>query len=202
MLDFGMRITKCGVMNAELDAGYKVMKILITGKPGIGKTTVIRTVATKLKAAVNDILLRGFITEEKREGGRRIGFGIEDWEGGKGTLSHVESKSVCRVGRYGVEIEAFEKIAIPSLEIPKEGQKVLYLIDEIGKMECFSESFYRAIREIFEGDYPVVSTIAMGGHPFIREIKSRPDITVIRLDTKNREMVPEKIVDTILRKFR
>ena len=177
------------------------MKILITGKPGIGKTTAIRKIAEKLREKHKDLELRGFTTGEIRERGRRIGFAVEDWKRREGILSHVESKSRKRVGRYRVEIEAFEKIAIPSLEICKPGQKVLYLVDEIGKMECYSERFCRAIREIFEAEYPVVSTIAMGGHPFIREIKSRPDITLVRLDMKNRNMVPEKIVNTILQTF-
>lgn len=191
---------KSGFESAELDCGM-LMKILITGKPGIGKTTVIRNVAIKLKALRNDILLRGFITGEIREEERRVGFAVEDWEGRKGILSHVKSQSRERVGRYGVEIDSFEKIALPSLEILKGEKKVFYLIDEIGKMECFSDRFCRKIREIFESDYPVVSTIAMGGHPFIREIKSREDITLIRLDMKNRKMVVEKIANTILQKL-
>ncbi|MBN1902729.1 NTPase [Candidatus Sumerlaeota bacterium] len=173
------------------------MKILITGKPGIGKTTVIRNAAAKIKSAGNDVIIRGFFTGEIREEGRRVGFMVEDWEGCKGTLSHIESKSNFRVGRYGVEIDAFEKIALPSLEIPQKNKRILFLIDEIGKMECFSEKFRKKIREIFESDHAVVSTIAMGGHPFIHEIKSLPDITLIRLDMKNRSLVADKIVRTI-----
>jgi nucleoside-triphosphatase len=176
------------------------MKILITGKPGIGKTTVIKTAAAKIKAAGTDIFLRGFFTGEIREKGRRMGFSVEDWEGRKEILSHVESLNICRVGRYGVEIESFERIALPSLEIPEQGKRALFLIDEIGKMECYSARFCQKIREIFESEYPIISTIAMGGHPFIREIKSRSDPTLIRLDIKNRNLVPDKIVNIILQK--
>jgi nucleoside-triphosphatase THEP1 len=86
-------------------------RILITGVPGVGKTTLVRKVVEKL-----DVPLRGFYTEEIREQGKRVGFKLRTIEGKEGVLAHIHSTSRFRVGKYGVEVRAFEEIAVPELE--------------------------------------------------------------------------------------
>jgi nucleoside-triphosphatase THEP1 len=48
--------------------------VLITGPPGIGKTTLVQSVCGKL--VDKGLRLRGFYTEELREGRNRIGFDV------------------------------------------------------------------------------------------------------------------------------
>ena len=60
--------------------------LLLTGSPGVGKTTVIRRVAAELPGWH----ARGFTTEEIRVGGRRTGFGLETLDGRAETLAHVD----------------------------------------------------------------------------------------------------------------
>src|ERR671922_1243146 len=89
-------------------------KILLEGRPGVGKTTVARRLAEHLRAA--DVSLRGFTTEELREGRRRVGFAVETFAGERATLAHVDLPGPPRVSKYGVDVAAFERVALPALE--------------------------------------------------------------------------------------
>ncbi|MFQ5957268.1 MAG: nucleoside-triphosphatase, partial [Candidatus Brocadiales bacterium] len=74
-----------------------VKNILITGRPGVGKTTVVKKVLSAL-----DIKPGGFYTEEIRAGKERQGFMIKTFGGKSGVLAHVDNRGGPRVGRYGV----------------------------------------------------------------------------------------------------
>ncbi len=67
---------------------------LVTGVPGIGKTTLIRNLCEHL-ASLNP---EGFYTEEIREGGIRKGFAMASLDGKRSVFSHVNVKSRCQVG--------------------------------------------------------------------------------------------------------
>ena len=86
-------------------------KILLTGVPGVGKTTIIKEIARLLgKEAA------GFYTEEKRHGNRRVGFDIVTLDGRTAALSHVNMKGGHRVGKYGVDLEGIDSVAVPAME--------------------------------------------------------------------------------------
>ena len=61
--------------------------ILLTGKPGVGKTTLIQKLVKALKRPA-----RGFFTVEMREGGRRVGFKLVTLDGREGVLAHENIK--------------------------------------------------------------------------------------------------------------
>lgn len=161
--------------------------LLITGVPGVGKTTLIKNLADVLK----DTGPVGFYTSEIRERGIRKGFELVGLHGGKGILSHVDIKGPYRVGKYGVDVSGFERFldAIP-LSGPSPG---IVLIDEIGKMECFSERFKERVVEILESGRPLVATIALKGSGFIAEVKSRKDVTLLDITRHNRDTLVAEI---------
>ena len=100
-------------------------KILITGRPGIGKTTVIQKVLERMKPMAG-----GFFTEEIRKRGNRLGFRVRDIHTGKeGILAHVEHRGGPRVGKYGVDIDSFEEIGVAAL-VEAMGREGCVVIDE------------------------------------------------------------------------
>ena len=157
--------------------------ILITGRPGAGKTTLIRKLSEQLK----DLHPVGFYTEEIRENKMRKGFELVGFSGNKGILSNVNIRSPYHVGKYKVNLKGFE-LFLESLTL-KDDSAILIIIDEIGKMECFSPSFRKLIRETLNSKKLFIATISLKGSGFIDEIKRRDDIELVLLTEDNRNFL-------------
>jgi nucleoside-triphosphatase len=162
--------------------------LFLTGRPGIGKTTVIRRIGAELDSA----RLRGFTTEEIRAGRQRVGFRLETFDGRSLVLAHIENRSPQRVGRYGVDVAAFDQL-VDSVLSPEDGE-ALYLIDEIGKMECLSGRFVGAVTAVLDSTAPVIATIAVRGDGFIQRVKRRPDADLWEVTRANRDALPLRAV--------
>jgi nucleoside-triphosphatase len=165
--------------------------LFLTGKPGIGKTTVIQKTIEKLSVPVT-----GFHTGEIREGPQRVGFSIVTLDGKQGILAHVRLKGKFKVGRYTVNLEDIERVAVPAMT-PKSPAEVV-VIDEVGKMECFSEAFRRSLVSALDGPNTVLGTIAVRGTSFIESVKSRADMTILEVNFGNRNELPEKLASMLL----
>jgi nucleoside-triphosphatase len=157
--------------------------LLVTGPPRCGKSTLIERLAMQIRRP-----LTGFFTREIREKGVRAGFSIEPLEGKKGILAHIKSRSPRKLGRYGVNLEEFESLAIPAM-IPSGSDQII-IIDEIGKMECFSPRFREALIHTLDLPNPVISSIAQKGTPFIEKIKERNDVLLVTISEENRDSLP------------
>jgi len=168
----------------------RIRNIFLTGPPSSGKTTVIKRVLKKLERKVT-----GFHTEELKKNGKRVGFLMKTLDGKEGLLGHEEIKSRFHIRRYGVSIENVENLAVPS--ITPRSQDEIIIIDEIGKMECFSEKFREAALKALDARNVVLGTIAVGGTDFIRKVKERRDIKIYEVTTQNRDVLPENLVEEI-----
>jgi nucleoside-triphosphatase len=161
--------------------------LLLTGTPGIGKTTVIRRVADRLR----DEGLRGFYTEEIREKGERRGFRLVSFGGTTHIIAHVDFPKSHRVGKYGVHVETLDNAA--ALVRP-DAKACMYLVDEIGKMECLSEHFVAAMRILITSGIPIVATIGARGGGFIAEVKCMPACELWQVTHANRDDLPARIL--------
>jgi nucleoside-triphosphatase len=178
-------------MDSCIVAVADVMKknIFLTGAPSSGKTTVIKTLISMLDAPA-----KGFYTEEERDAERRTGFLMKTLDGKEAYLAHQDIESDFRIRRYGVSIENVEELAVPAIQ-PK-GDSII-ILDEIGKMECFSEKFKNAALGALDSPNIVVGTVTLGGDEFIRGIKGRKDLEIIEVTLQNREALAARILERI-----
>ena len=158
--------------------------ILYTGFPGCGKSTIIEKIVRRI-----DRPSAGFFTREIRKAGRRIGFSITTLDGQHGVLAHIDIRSPRRVGRYGVNLRDIDMIAVPSMT-PANDQ-VIIVVDEIGKMECFSGLFRQTLIKVLDSANTLVGSIALKGDAFIDAVKKRTDTLLITVSEKNRDYLVE-----------
>jgi len=155
--------------------------LLLTGLPGVGKTTLIRGVVTSL----GSMPAAGFYTDEIREAGGRVGFRATTLDGRTLVMAHVNFAGPARVGRYGVDLAVVEALGESILR--QAPRTALVVVDEIGKMECLSSAFVRAVRTIVDGSRPLVATIGMKGVPLLDELRHRPGVTLWEVTVSNRD---------------
>lgn len=164
--------------------------MLLTGSPGSGKTTVAGRVVEALRERGEP--LAGFLTAEIRRGGRRTGFTIRGVGGLERTLA-VRGGPGPRVGAYGVDLKAFEEVALLEVENGLELGSTL-VVDEIGKMELLSERFRGLVPAIFESPC-VLATVGDLHDPLLDELRSRAD--VLTLPVFGREIDAAELADVV-----
>lgn len=166
--------------------------ILLTGKPGVGKTTLILKVLSNLNCDV-----MGFYTQEIRKGNTRVGFElVEISDEKREVFAHIDFDKRYRVGRYGVDISILEEIGVESI---KRGiiEKILIVIDEIGKMELYSQRFQEAVTLALNSPSPVLATITRSSIPFVNDVKQRKDVTILAITRNNRDELLEKLIASL-----
>lgn len=165
--------------------------VLVTGLPGCGKTTLIKTLARDLSR----FRPAGFYTEEIRRQGQRTGFRLVGLNGSTGLLAHVDLGGRPRVARYGVEVGQLETFL--------EDQRLdrlethLVLIDEIGKMECLSPRFVDLVRHLLDSPKIILATVALKGSGLIAEVKLRSDVLLVQATPENRDTLARNLAERV-----
>jgi len=162
--------------------------LLLTGKPGTGKTALIREAISKTR-----IRAGGFYTEEMRTGGVRQGFRIVTLDGREAILAHVNISSPYQVSKYKVDINSLDKVGVPAIRQALKEYDVT-IIDEIGKMELLSLQFREAVRQAIGSGKKVLGTIMLGPHPFADEVKSHPEVELLLVSRDNRNQALGEIL--------
>lgn len=127
-----------------------------------------------------------------------MGFRVEDIHSGEqGILAHVDHAGGPRVGKYGVDVPSFERVGVGALRaaLRREG---CILIDEIGKMELYSEAFREAVADVFDSDRPVLATIPVHRNPFLDRIRQRGDVKLIEITRANRDALAQQLAKMLL----
>ncbi len=163
-------------------------RIIITGRPGVGKTTLIESVTSELPIPIG-----GMITKEIRKCGHRVGFSIIDLASRlEGVLAHIHQPNGPKIGRYRVNLNDLRNIGIGAIDRAVEEQR-LVVVDEIGPMEITSPSFIPAVKRVIESNLPfIISTHANLNHPFIHSL--RQQFCLYRVKTGNRDQLVKRII--------
>jgi nucleoside-triphosphatase len=165
-------------------------RIFLTGEPGCGKSTVLMKVVDSLKH--KGLKVGGFVTPETRKNGKRIGFKVVDIDSNEeGILSSINQKTGHSVGKYRVDISDFERVALKALDFAMKECDVI-CIDEIGKMELFSEKFREKLKEILSTDKPLVCALHRN---LINQYERCGKILYVTHD--NRETLQEDVINSL-----
>ena len=186
--------------------------LLITGWPGVGKTTAVRAVAERLRA--RGARVDGFVTLERRDAatGARVGFDAVNLDGSRRAPLAIakargqDAATTPRVGKYAVDVESFESVALSVIE--RSHDVDVLVVDEIGKMELLSPRFERAMREwlLPEDDAKarrprpiLVCTVAKKGEGLIARAKARATArgSLVDVTVANRDSLVEDIVTRV-----
>ena len=162
--------------------------LLIVGRPGIGKTTLMKRLTQSLQGRPID----GFLTEECREREQRVGFWLSPLDGRQVLLAHRRMETGRRVGPYKVNVDVLETVAVPVIHRGIQRACVLFL-DELGKMELCSQPFQEAVQEAFDRGPSIVATGGIQSIPFLNTLKRRRDVELVPLTGANRDLVEEEL---------
>ncbi len=169
----------------------RILNIILTGPPRIGKTTIIQTVLSR-----TDKECAGFYTEEIREGNQRVGFRLVTLNNSNCIMAHKKVKGKYKIGKYGVNLDCIEEIGVKAI-IEGIARQKLIIIDEIGKMELFSRRFKNIVVDALDSNSFVLGTILFRHHPYCDMIKRRRDVKLIEVTKSNRN----SLIDTIISKI-
>jgi len=171
-----------------------VPKIGITGMPSVGKTDTLIKIIEKIEQS--GYTVEGMITEPIIEKKKRVGFYVMDWQTKeKEVFAHLTLDAKDRVGKYGVDVNALEKIGIPAIEKAIEDDDIhIVIIDEVGKMEMLSEKFCEVVIDALDSDKPILVTLHKKSRsPLLQDVRRRDDIRILEVTPVNRNLLPYKI---------
>ncbi|HDS45603.1 MAG TPA: NTPase [Methanomicrobia archaeon] len=170
------------------------LKIGLTGKPRIGKSTIVKVVIERLKA--DGVPVGGMLTADLREHGRRVGFTIEDIRTGEtGVLAHVQLPTRGpTVGKYTVNLTDLDNIGARSIvEATIRPEIKLIIIDEIGTMELKSRNFIEAVERALASEKHLVVTVHQRSmHELVQRI--RRTFEILEVTEANRDDLPTMVM--------
>jgi len=168
--------------------------IVLTGAPGVGKTTAVICVARALKE--RGMKVGGIVSRELRTNNMRIGFEFIDLTtNDRNVLASVTGKGA-KVGKYFVNVAGC-RFAAERLTNAIRNSEVI-ICDEIGPMELKSRDFIDSVKNLLDVDKKVIVVVHHKlQHLLIDEFKNKSSL-LINLDLENREKVNEMLLDKLI----
>lgn len=169
----------------------------VTGRPGVGKTTVLLKVIEGFR--VRGYSVGGMISREVRQRGTRIGFEIIDLKTNeKGWLAHISQPTGPQVSKYRVNLHDLDAVGVKAIQEALRKSHIV-VIDEIGPMELFSQAFRRVVEDALNSSKLVTGVIHHSARdPVLEELKRRDDADVETVTLENRNSVHKIIIESAL----
>ncbi|MCW6158412.1 MAG: NTPase [Thermoplasmatales archaeon] len=172
------------------------VKISLAGLPGVGKTQTLMKTIDILEKEGN--VVGGILTEKVMDGKESVGLKVLDWHSKTSIIfAHKSINSRIRIGKFGVDLKAFDQVAVPAIEWSKDNADVI-VIDEVGKIEQESKPYTEIVKEVLELDKMMILTLhKKGRNPLLQEVKKRDDVRSLEVTQINRTLLPYKIAQLL-----
>lgn len=157
------------------------MKILVTGLPRIGKSTLVESVLANIKNK------QGFSTGQITENGQRVGFNLVTAANQKAVFAHINLDTPYRLGRYAVNVSVLDNTIVSLFNFTPD--QLLY-VDEIAPMELFSPKFKSLVNTYLESPNDFFGAISLiSDAKFIVRIRQAKNNILFTLTPENRQDV-------------
>jgi nucleoside-triphosphatase len=169
--------------------------IVLTGAPGVGKTTALIRVARELKE--RGVKVGGIVSRELRTNNNmRIGFEFIDLTtNDRNVLASITGNGP-KVGRYFVNVAGCRFAAERLMNAVRNSDVII--CDEIGPMELKSREFIDSAMNLLDVEKKVIVVVHQKlQHLLIDEFRNKSSL-LIKLDLKNREKVNEILLDRLI----
>ncbi|MEG2338680.1 MAG: nucleoside-triphosphatase, partial [Clostridium sp.] len=173
--------------------------ILLTGHPGVGKTTLLYKIIERLNLSIGGFKVDRYInqigsTETKTFILSSLFNGIDNFK-----IAKVRSTD----SSFDMNIfpEEFEKASIAIINRSIMERDVIVL-DEIGVMESNSPLFKQSIIDSFESPKLVIGILKGRDAPFLNSIRNRDDVDIINVTCENRSSLLQTILDMLQNHFK
>jgi len=166
---------------------------IVTGDPGVGKTTVVMRVAETLKQ--RGLKVGGIISREIRSNNVRIGFEFVDLTTNeRATLSSITGRGP-RMGKYFVDLDGCS-FAVEKLSKAIKDSDVI-ICDELGPMEFKSKEFVDCAKDMLQLDKPIIVVVHKRlQHLIIDQFRKKASF-LINVDLQNRNKAPDLLLDRL-----
>ena len=167
--------------------------IVLTGAPGVGKTTAVIRVASALKE--KGVKVGGIVSRELRTNNMRIGFEFIDLTtNDRKGLASISGNGP-KVGKYFVNVAGCRFAAERLMDAVRNSDVII--CDEIGPMELKSREFKDSVKSLVDVDKKVIVVVHQKlRHPLIDEFRNKSSL-LINLDSENREKVNVILLDKL-----
>ena len=162
--------------------------VLVAGRPGIGKTALIY----RLYRDLTPLLVRGFYKEAIYENDILKGFRISTFNFKELILAHIHIEGPDRFNEFGLNLDGFDAILTDQFNQNKPVE--LFLIDEIGPMECRSKFFRETFVRLLDSEIPVIATVAAIDVLDVLSIKNRKDMALLKMTISNRDTIWKNVL--------
>lgn len=155
--------------------------LLLCGGPCVGKSALIKQLASQ----VDKLDIGGFYTEPEYDARQRVGFKVKTFDGAEVLAAHINTQSNERVGKFGVDSTALDSIMQHAMNV----EPAIFLIDELGKLECKSAYFRQRMEALLEANVVMVVTAPLKGTSLLEKYQNHPNVLKIRINETNAEQV-------------
>jgi len=167
------------------------MIILLSGKPGVGKSTIIEKFITDYNG-----LMSWVVTKEIRDSkGKRVGFKAINFLNEEGIISHkfnIQSNII--IGANRVDLLKIDQLFTRTLSSSHGNSNDLTIIDEIGPIQLLSKKFIQQLDRLFTSGSNLLTTIHFNDNR-VEKYKKNPKTILFEVSEENREILPVVLLD-------